>query len=66
MVVALGPEVEAWGIYPGGPSGNPGSPHYDAVVDDWVEGEMYELLYLQSPESPCDRIIGRALLEGGS
>jgi len=66
MVVALGPEVKAWGIYPGGPSGNPGSPHYDAFVDGWVQGEMYELLYLDSPEAASDRIVGRALLKGGS
>lgn len=65
MVVALGPEVKAWGIYPGGPSGNPGSPHYDAFVDDWVQGEMYELLYLDSPDAASERIVGRAILEGG-
>jgi penicillin amidase len=66
MVVALGPQVQAWGIYPGGPSGNPGSPHYDAFVDGWVEGEMYELLYLDGPDASSERIVGRAVLEGGS
>ena len=50
MVVALGPEVEAWGIFPGGESGNPGSPHYDSFVDDWVDGKMYELHFLRTAD----------------
>jgi penicillin amidase len=66
MVVALGPQVRAWGIYPGGPSGNPGSRHYDAFVDGWVQGEMYELLYLDSPDTASERVVGRTVLQGGS
>jgi penicillin amidase len=64
MVVALGPEVRGWGIYPGGQSGNPGSPHYDPFVDDWLAGEMYEFLYLRSPDEASDRVVARTLLEG--
>jgi penicillin amidase len=43
MVVELGPEVKAWGIYPGGPSGNPGSKHYDSYVAQWAAGQYNEL-----------------------
>jgi penicillin amidase len=65
MVVALGPQVQAWGILPGGPSGSPGSPYYDASVDGWVRGELHELLYLDAADTPSDRIVGRATLEAG-
>src|SRR5699024_9552800 len=52
MVVQLGPEVKARGIYPGGQSGNPGSPHYDNMIDDWAEGELYPLWFMR--QSPAD------------
>lgn len=45
MVVELGDEVRPTGIYPGGQSGNPGSPYFDNFIDDWVEGKYYELLF---------------------
>ncbi len=63
MVVALGPEVKAWGIYPGGQSGNPGSPHYDDFVDEWVQGELAELLFLKSEDSEHQRIVSKLNLE---
>jgi penicillin G amidase len=66
MVVALGPRVRAWGIYPGGQSGNPGSSQYDAFVDDWVAGRFYELLYLRSADEEDPRVASRSRLEGGS
>ncbi len=43
MVVELGKETKAWGIYPGGQSGNPGSAFYDNMVDDWAAGKYYSL-----------------------
>lgn len=49
MVVQTGNRPEAWGIYPGGQSGNPGSPRYDAFVRDWAEGRAYRLLFLKWP-----------------
>lgn len=49
MAVQTGRRPEAWGIYPGGQSGNPGSPRYDAFVKDWAEGRAYRLLYLRWP-----------------
>ncbi|MEX0720188.1 MAG: penicillin acylase family protein [Balneolaceae bacterium] len=47
MVVELGPEVKAWGVYPGGISGNPGSPNYDAFLEIWRTGELYELDFMR-------------------
>jgi len=59
MVVSLGSEVEAWGIYPGGQSGNPGSKRYNDFVDEWVAGELAELLFLKSKDEKNARIIGK-------
>lgn len=49
MVVSMGKEIEAYGIYPGGQSGNPGSPFYDNFVDEWVEGKYRKLNPAKSP-----------------
>lgn len=43
MVVQLSDPVEAWGIYPGGQSGNPGSPYYKNMIKDWAAGNYYKL-----------------------
>ncbi|WP_341835587.1 penicillin acylase family protein [Chitinophaga pollutisoli] len=51
MVVELGEEPRGWGIYPGGQSGNPGSPYYDNMVDDWVAGKYYSLHVYDERES---------------
>jgi penicillin amidase len=40
MVVELGPEVRAWGTYPGGQSGNPASPRYLDRLPLWREGTL--------------------------
>ena len=50
MVVSLGDQVEAYGIYPGGQSGNPGDPNYDRFIDDWAIGNYYKLNFMQNPE----------------
>ena len=46
MVVHLTDEIEAYGLYPGGQSGNPGSIYYDTFVDSWAAGKYYRLLFL--------------------
>jgi penicillin amidase len=43
MVVQLGPEVHAWGVYPGGQSGNPLSPWYADRIPAWVDGRLDSL-----------------------
>jgi len=45
MVVELGEKTKAWGVYPGGQSGNPLSPYYDNMIDDWATGKYNELLF---------------------
>jgi penicillin amidase len=46
MIVHLTSPVEAYGVYPGGQSGNPGSKYYDNFVDQWSKGQYYKLLFM--------------------
>jgi penicillin amidase len=64
MVVELGGEVKAWGNYPGGQSGDPGSKFYDDRVGDWAAGKPYELVFLKSADEPDPRIVGRTVMRG--
>ncbi len=57
MVVALGNPMRAWGIYPGGQSGNPGSYYYDNMIDDWAGGEHYPLLYMYNANDRKNAIM---------
>jgi len=50
MVVELGDEIEAWGIYPGGQSGNPGSPAYGTFIDDWAAGRYFRIAFWDTYE----------------
>lgn len=50
MIVELGPEVRARGVYPGGQSGNPGSPFYDQMVATWGRGEYFDLFFMKNAE----------------
>lgn len=52
MVVELGPEVKGWGVYPGGQSGNPGSPNYVSMLEPWRTGQLFELNFMRAePEN---------------
>lgn len=50
MVVALGPELRAYGIYPGGQSGNPGSHYYANAIEKWAVGDYYELKFISTED----------------
>jgi penicillin G amidase len=51
MVVELGPELRAWGTYPGGQSGNPASRRYDDRIPVWTRGELSALRFPRRPEA---------------
>ncbi len=53
MIVEMGKDsVIAYGIYPGGQVGNPGSSYYDHMIDPWSQGKYYRLNFWKiSPES---------------
>jgi penicillin amidase len=50
MVVELGPEVRAWGVYPGGQSGAPASRHYTDRLSRWALGQLDPILFPRKPE----------------
>lgn len=59
MIVQLSSPTEAWGVYPGGQDGNPGSPFYDNFVETWSAGNYYRLWMMKQDESADKRIIGQ-------
>ncbi|MEO5501490.1 MAG: penicillin acylase family protein [Ginsengibacter sp.] len=56
MIVSLTPETEAYGVYPGGQSGNPGSRFYDNFIDSWVQGKYYRLWVMKHGEEKSDKV----------
>ena len=56
MIVSLTPKTEAWGVYPGGQSGDPGNEYYDNFIDTWAAGKYYPLWIMQSYERNDKRI----------
>jgi penicillin G amidase len=56
MVVSLTPQTEAYGVYPGGQNGNPGSKYYDGFVDEWAAGKYYTLWLMKKEESGDKRV----------
>ncbi len=56
MIVNLTPNTEAYGIYPGGQSGNPGSRFYDNGIDNWAQGNYYNLWMMRAEEKNDSRV----------
>ena len=48
--VEMGSLITAFGIYPGGQSGFPGSRYYDNYIDRWVDGQYLNLYFSEDPE----------------
>ena len=57
MVVELGDKPKAWGVYPGGQSGNPGSYNYTAFVDKWAKSEYYELIFMSKENQQQGKFV---------
>ncbi|HEX4876574.1 MAG TPA: penicillin acylase family protein, partial [Chitinophagaceae bacterium] len=47
MIVELTSTTDAYGVYPGGQSGNPGSRFYDNYIDTWVAGKYNKLWFMR-------------------
>ena len=57
MIVSLEKTgVKMWGVYPGGQSGNPGSEFYSNMIDPWVNGKYFEMVFMHHPEDAAHRI----------
>ncbi len=50
MIVELTDETNAYGIYPGGQSGNPGSKYYDSFINDYLAGKYYKLRIMKKDD----------------
>ncbi|MFV0604234.1 MAG: penicillin acylase family protein [Niabella sp.] len=56
MIVQMNTPTEAYGVYPGGQSGNPGSKFYDNAVETWVAGKYYTLWMMKYDEKTDNRV----------
>lgn len=56
MIVSLEPQTRAFGVYPGGQNGNPGSKFYDDFIDQWAKGKYYPLWLMKKEEDKDNRI----------
>ena len=65
MVVSLTAKTEAFGIYPGGQSGNPGSRFYDNFISDWAAGKYYNLWMMTKDEIADARVKYRMTFSKG-
>ncbi|MEQ8713853.1 MAG: penicillin acylase family protein [Cyclobacteriaceae bacterium] len=64
MVVEMTPNgPNAWGVYPGSQTGNPGHPMYGHMIENWAEGEYYPLLFMSAPATNNERILNTLTLQ---
>jgi len=63
MIVLLGETPQAFGIVPGGQSGNPGSKFYDNQIVTWEKGELNELLFFENNEPEQKGVISKIELK---
>jgi penicillin amidase len=57
MVVQMTAETDAYGVYPGGQSGNPGSKYYATFIDKWAKGEYNKLLFLADNDKQDNKAL---------
>jgi penicillin G amidase len=70
QVVEMGDTINAWAIYPGGQSGNPGSPYYKTFLNDWAHGNYFKVKYLkdvnEAEETPGGKLVRLSADEDGN
>lgn len=59
MVIELGDTPKGHGVFPGGQSGNPGSPFYDNMINTWAEGKLYDLYLMNNTDDPAVKALKR-------
>ncbi len=65
LVVHLDSVTEAYGIYPGGQSGNPGSMFYDNFIDDYTKGKHYKLWMMTRAEATDKKVKAHMVFSKG-
>jgi penicillin amidase len=56
VIVHMTDKTEAYGVYPGGQSGNPGSKFYDQFVDTWAKGEYNTLWMMHADDKKSEKV----------
>nr|MDQ6903524.1 penicillin acylase family protein [Bacteroidota bacterium] len=56
MIVSLTPQTEAYAVYPGGQSGNPGSKYYDNFIDTWAQGKYFTIWIMKPTDTKSDHV----------
>ncbi len=57
MIVDFAELTNMAGVFPGGQSGDPSSPHYADLVDVWIQDKYIPVLFFREPgEFPADQI----------
>jgi penicillin amidase len=64
MIVELGVRPKAYGVYPGGQSGNPGSPNCDNFINNWKRGKYFSLNFFMSPDEAKAKASHSWILNG--
>ncbi len=63
MIVSLEKTgINAWGVYPGGQSGNPGSPFYNNMIEKWATGNYLKLHFTSTAEKLKDNALATITL----
>ena len=57
MIVEMSTPVRAFGVYPGGQSGNPGSPFYSNFVETWRNGQYNRLYFITPDQAFKDKML---------
>lgn len=57
MIVHMTDEIDAYGVYPGGQNGNPGSKYYDSFMNYWATGKYYPILFMHLKDAPSNKRI---------
>ncbi|PHI19116.1 hypothetical protein CEQ90_14480 [Lewinellaceae bacterium SD302] len=63
MVVELGERPRAWGVFPGGASGNPASPNFVRGVEEWSRGRYFDLPLYTSPREASVKAYSTLIFE---
>lgn len=51
MIVQMTDDIEAYCVYPGGQSGNPGSPYYNTFINTWATSKYYKINFLKQADA---------------
>jgi penicillin amidase len=63
MVVSLEKTgIQAWGVYPGGQSGNPGSPYYNNLIQLWEAGNYIKFTFVPEAEKMKGKTLATVTL----